>query len=444
MFLRLFEVPTNIFKLESKNATRARAKGYIALRRVYPRRIFLASLVLFSSVLSFAVATGSGLVEARSKVAQFSAKLNARDRRLFEAWYYAQITHSASVDAYWDDVERKRKIRRRVRKNSGWNFASRHYVTHGVPRYKGPSLNRGLLLRWRTFRDKDKPKRPIKQSTIPNVKAYLSYARRYYNFVPERIPEIEFKRRYASEALKNGLSGDQVVRIYALETGGYGTADMQAGIHPITGKGRPISSALGYAQLLAANTINMVERYGSRFVKRLEELKTRATDPQRRARLAQKIKSLKVMIRTARSIPATWSRQVKLSRSSRGQGLHPLNIDGDIGPWLQVTKLVELKKMAARRGRKNLSGAEIELMNLAGPATGLEMMMPVARNMPTTNFFARRGYYRNTIVRNKTAQQLLVALDQRMQSNIKKPGAVEFAAVFRDLERRNVRSARSN
>jgi hypothetical protein len=93
---------------------------------------------------------------------------------------------------------------------------------------------------------------------------------------------------------------------------------------------------------------------------------------------------------------------------------HALNLDADVGPWLQVLKLRGLKDDAANAGRQSLAGAEIELMNLAGPRTGLEMLMPVAQNMPTSNFFSEGGYYRNTIVREKTAPELLKALNDRI------------------------------
>jgi hypothetical protein len=119
-----------------------------------------------------------------------------------------------------------------------------------------------------------------------------------------------------------------------------------------------------------------------------------------------------------------------------GLGIHALNLDADVGPWLQVLKLKALKDEAAAAGRASLAGSEIELMNLAGPRTGLEMMMPVAHNMPTANFFSEGGYYRNTIVREKTAAELLAALNDRMEVNIKKPGAVEFAQIFDEVARR--------
>jgi hypothetical protein len=114
-------------------------------------------------------------------------------------------------------------------------------------------------------------------------------------------------------------------------------------------------------------------------------------------------------------------------------GIHALNLDADIGPWLQVLKLKGLLVTAAEAGRTSLTGAELELMNLAGPRTGLEMMDPVARPMPTANFFSQGGYYRNGVVRERTAAELLKALDDRMDVHIKKAGSVEFAAVFDEV-----------
>jgi len=142
------------------------------------------------------------------------------------------------------------------------------------------------------------------------------------------------------------------------------------------------------------------------------------------------------MLRAARSVPNEWAAHVRFGGTPAGLGIHALNLDADVGPWLQVLKLKGLKEAAEAAGRGQLSGAEIELMNLAGPRTGLEMMTPLGRTMPTSNFFSEGGYYRNTIVREKTAAELLSALEQRMEASLKKPGAVEFAQVFDEVARR--------
>ncbi len=85
---------------------------------------------------------------------------------------------------------------------------------------------------------------------------------------------------------------------------------------------------------------------------------------------------------------------------------------------------------AARKGVTNLSGEEIELMNLSGPATGLEMMQPVGLTAPTPNFFARRAYYVNKMVIGKTSAELLAEFTRRMDLSSRKPGAIEFAQAF--------------
>ena len=113
-----------------------------------------------------------------------------------------------------------------------------------------------------------------------------------------------------------------------------------------------------------------------------------------------------------------------------------LNLDGDVGPWLQVIKLKGIKDTAEQAGRGNLSPAELELMNLAGPRTGLEMMEPAGRMAPSANFFSQGAYYRNTIVREKTAAELLAAIDHRMNENMLRPGSIEFAAVFDEVATR--------
>ena len=60
---------------------------------------------------------------------------------------------------------------------------------------------------------------------------FLKAAAKEFNFVPERpATEMEFKKAYAQVALSAGLTKDQIVRIYAFETGGNGTYDTQAGL----------------------------------------------------------------------------------------------------------------------------------------------------------------------------------------------------------------------
>lgn len=379
------------------------------------------------------IACALGSAEAASRADAFRATLDAAERKVFDAYLTAQTFHAAALDAYWDQVEKKRSLRKRKRAK-GQAFVTSDYVREQPPAYGGPELPAALARRWASFELEPRKEAPPPEP-IPALADFLDSARRYFDFAPEQVPERTFKERYAREALALGLTKDQVIRVYALETSGLGTADMQAGIHPITRKGAPISTALGYAQLLAANSVNELARHGDDFVARLKALLRRTADPARRERLESKIASVRAMTATARSVPREWSRQVGLAKTVKGRGIHAINLDGDIGPWLQVNKLAGLKETAAKAGRARLSGAEIELMNLAGPGTGLEMMESPAHDAPTTNFFARAAYARNTIVRGKTAAELLAALDSRMDENVKNAGAVEFAQVFDEIAR---------
>jgi hypothetical protein len=139
------------------------------------------------------------------------------------------------------------------------------------------------------------------------------------------------------------------------------------------------------------------------------------------------------MIANARSVGGSWDAHVAYASTPPGLGIHALNIDGDIGPWLQAIKLKGLLDDAQKAGRTRLAPNEMELMNLAGPGTGLEMMLPSGLNVPTVNFFARGGYERNPIVHGRTSAELLAMLDKRMDENSLKPGAVEFAQVFDEI-----------
>ncbi len=390
-----------------------------------PSRALLA--VLLCLVLSLPALT------ARATEADFIATLSPAEKQEFTGWRAAQTHYERRLNAYWHEVEKKRKGRR-PKRSSGKLYGPDDYVWTFPPEYAGPGLSAGLARRWEHYQAAQEKARPYKaREAQPGIEEFLAAAKKYYGFVPTRVSEAEFKRRYAEESLRLGLTKEQVVRVYALETGGNGTADMQAGIHPITKKGHPISSALGYAQLLHANTIGELVKSGDTFIARLRRMAAATRDPTRARELKGKIVALQRMLQSARSVPNDWYRHVAFARTPRGYGMHAINLDGDIGPWLQSEKLVGLKEFAARKGVTNLSGEEIELMNLSGPATGLEMMQPVGLTAPTSNFFARRAYYVNKMVKGKTSAELLAEFTRRMDNSSKQPGAVEFAQAFDEV-----------
>ena len=358
-----------------------------------------------------------------------AARLSEDQQRAYVLHLRARAAHDREAQAYWAAIEEKREGRRRKRAQ-GVAFTADDYVPEQPPRFAGPALPPDVA----RIVAETRPAEPEKP--MPAVGDFLAAAKQQFGFVPTPTTDREFMRRYAEEALAAGLTKAQVVRVYALETGGRGTYDMQAGIDPETRKGRPISSALGYAQLLGANSTSELVKHGDAFFARIAAMANAPeTQPRRAAVLRNKLVVLKRMHQAAKSVPNDWKSHQAFANTPQGLGIHALNLDADIGPLLQVVKLEGLKAEAERAGRPSLTGAEIELMNLAGPRTGLEMMEPVARGMPTANFFSHGGYWRNSIVRERTAAQLLAALDERMEMNLKKAGSIEFAQAFDDVAR---------
>lgn len=394
---------------------------------MHARRIaaILAGLIMLGAVnapvKAFAMST-----------ADFLATLDNSEARAFQGWKAARRSYEQKLDAYWDKVDAKRAERKKKR-SIVEAFSQDDYVMSFPPSYTGPKLSESLAAKYAKFLAEQEKTSPVpsQEKELASVPDYLAAAKKVYGFVPERLSEKEFKRRYAEEALALGLKKDQVVRVYALETGGIGTYDMQAGIHPIKKTGKPISSALGYAQLLDANSVNELALNGPHFIERLQQKAASSkVSADRRAALKRKISVVKRMYANVKRIPFDWERHQSYAKTPEGMGIHVLNIDGDVGPLIQANKLKGLMELAAKKGRPNLSGAQIEVMNLSGPVTGLELMQPAGQVAPVTNFFARRAYYVNKMVVGLTGEQLLAELDRRMTDSMKSAGAIEFAEAF--------------
>jgi hypothetical protein len=396
--------------------------------------LLVTALTLASVTLAAAQGAAANPATSERPASQLppalAKRLTPAQQQTYLAYREARGAYEREHRAYWRKVEAKRDARK-ARRLLGQAFTAEDYIAAFPPKYKGPELPPDIAKIVAEVAPPP-PERPL-----PTVADFLTHAKKQFGFVPKRATEREFKQKYAIEALKVGLTKDQVVRVYALETGGLGTYDMQSGINPVTRQGRPISSALGYAQLLHANSAGELVKHGETFAQRLTTMAAaRGTSKERAAELKAKATILRKMLRAARSVPNEWSAHQRFGMTPAGLGIHALNLDADVGPWIQVLKLKSLKDAAARNGHPNLSGAEIELMNLAGPGTGLEMMTPLGRQMPTPNFFSEGGYSRNPVVRDKTAAELLAALDQRMEVHLKKPGSVEFAQIFDEVARR--------
>jgi hypothetical protein len=229
-----------------------------------------------------------------------------------------------------------------------------------------------------------------------------------------------------------GLTREQAVRVYAFETGGTGNYDVQAGIEH--GGRRAISTAMGYNQLLTTNSVELMAEQGQEFVRDLTQRAASLSGPPRQA-MDRKIAVLKKMVAFTRSVPDDWSAHEKLADTPQGWAVHAMVLDIDVGPMLQTHKLLTSVIFARAKGyTRPLSAAELEMMNLTGDGTGLDMVtMPQAmrEQVPTSNFFQRSGYERNPVaIRHNTVAKLLAITDNRMDSNSNLPGARELAAAF--------------
>jgi len=378
----------------------------------------------------FGMAAAGGGARATEISQELAARLTPAQQQLYLAYREARAQFDKQYRAYWTRIEAKRQARR-ARRMLGQAHTPDDYIATQPPQYLGPELTPDVA------RAIASSQPPAEVRQLPGVADFLKQAKEQFGFVPKVVAEREFKRLYARESLRVGLTKEQVVRVYALETGGQGGYDTLSGINPVTRQGTPKSSALGYAQILHANSIGAAAKHGDEFAKRLIALAAVPGTPAgRAAELKAKAAILRKMMRVARSVPYEWNVHRRLAATAKGLGIHALNLDADVGPWLQVLKLKQLLEAAASAGHPKLTGAQLELMNLAGPRTGLEMLEPVGRTMPTANFFEEGGYYRNAIVRDKNGAELLAALEERMNANVKLPGSIEFAQVFDEVARR--------
>ena len=306
------------------------------------------------------------------------------------------------------------------------------YVLTQPPVYSGPPRPAGMPAPRREPKD-------VKLPPIPRVADFIAAAAEHYKFMPHR-PEsdLEFKRAYARVALDAGLTEEQAVRIYAFETGGNGTYDVQAGLtHPKKGS-KPISPAVGYNQLLSTNTIGLLAANGDEFVKVLK-VRAASLDDDARKAMERKLEALERMIAHAKSVPYAWAEHDKMAKFTRAglrrpcRDLRPRHRSAAADAEAARTRCCSRSATAAA---SRSARAELELMNFTGDGNGFDMvMMPLEfrDKVPTSNFFQPRGYSRNPIAkRTGTVAVLIASIEAKMDRASQLPGAQELAAAFRE------------
>jgi hypothetical protein len=366
--------------------------------------------------------TPSAVTDAMAQTA--SPQAIAEYRRKLKEYQEIRGAFDEEAGAYWASITEKRRGRNAKRRERQ-SITLDDYVLTQPPVYTGPKRP--------VNPEPEEGKPPREHKPIPVVADLVQAAAQQFQFTPQRPgTEVEFKRAYARVASAAGLTREQAVRVYAFETGGTGNYDVQSGIEH--GGKRAISTAIGYNQLLTTNSVELVAEQGHEFVKALVEKAASLSGPPRKA-MDYKIAVLKKMVAFTRSVPDDWSAHEKLADTPQGWAVHAMVLDIDVGPLLQTHKLLTSVIFARAKGyNRPLTAAELEMMNLTGDGTGLDMVtMPQAmrEQVPTSNFFQRSGYERNPVaVRHNTVAKLLAVTDERMDFNSNKPGAKELAAVF--------------
>jgi len=348
----------------------------------------------------------------------------AKYRQELAAYLQARDAYQAAAKTYWSSITEKRRSRNGKRAR-GTALSIDDYVLDQPPVYSGPPKPR----------DPSKPPEPPQPPPyVPVVADFLTAAVNEFKFTP-RMPrnDSEFKRAYVAAAAAAGLSKDQVARIYSFEATGNGTYDLEAGLE-YNKNGRAITTALGYNQLLATNSVEILAENGEHFVAALAAKAQQLPDDDKKA-LEKKLAIVRKMIGFAKSVPDDWNEHEALAGTQKGLGIHALNLDLDFGPLLQTQKLLDSIVFARRKGfAAPLSAAELEMMNLTGDGNGFDMVtMPLEwrDKVPTSNFFQQRGYADNPVARtNNVVAKLLAATNAVMDTEMKKPGAKELSAAY--------------
>jgi hypothetical protein len=364
-------------------------------------------------------------VDAMAQAA--SPQAIAEYRRKLKEYQAARAGFEEEAGAYWASISEKRKGRNAKRRDRQ-TIALDDYVLTQPPVYSGPK---------RPVNPSPEPEeeKPRPRKAIPVVADLVKAAAEQFQFAPQRpASEVDFKRAYARYARAAGLTPEQAIRVYSFETGGNGNHDMQSGLSASRPGSRAISTAIGYNQLLTTNSVELMAEQGHEFVKDLAAMAASLTGPARKA-MDHKLAVLKKMVAFTRTVPDEWGAHEKLADTPQGWAVHAMVLDIDVGPMLQTHKLLTSVIFARAKGyNRPLTAAELEMMNLTGDGTGLDMVtMPQAmrEQVPTSNFFQRGGYERNPVaIRHNTVAKLLAVTDERMDSNSTKPGAKELAAAF--------------
>jgi hypothetical protein len=395
---------------------------------IRPNSGYLALALLLTGLQAPAAAAGLPAAPADAMAQTVTPTAIAEYHRKLKQYLEARAAFEQEAGAYWNAIAEKRRGRSAKRREHQVIVLD-DYVLTQPPVYDGPKRP----VNPSPTEVPEPPRRERKY--IPVVADLLKAAAEQFQFTPQRpASEAEFKRAYARYASAAGLTREQAVRVYSFETGGNGGHDMQSGLSASRPGSHAISTAIGYNQLLTTNSVELMAEQGPELVRALTAKAAALLSAPRKV-VDHKLAVLKRMVALARSVPDEWAAHERLADTPQGWAIHAMVLDLDVGPMLQTQKLLTSVIFAREKGyERPLTAAELEMMNLTGDGTGLDMVtMPqtLREQVPTSNFFQRSGYERNPVaIRHNTVAKLLAVTDARMDSNSNLPGAKELAAAF--------------
>ena len=161
------------------------------------------------------MAAAGGGARATEISQELAARLTPAQQQFYLAYREARAQFDKQYSRLLDRIEAKRQARR-ARRMLGQAHTPDDYIATQPPQYLGPELTPDVARAIASLQP------PAEVRQLPGVADFLKQAKEQFGFVPKVVAEREFKRLYARKSLRVGLTKEQVVRVYALETGGQG------------------------------------------------------------------------------------------------------------------------------------------------------------------------------------------------------------------------------
>lgn len=344
-----------------------------------------------------------------------------------------------------DEIEKDKKERWAVFRES----LKRHYEKIAKARAAGGYLEE-FPPAAPSFSDRPKGSaKPGYEFPVPEkAEFYKAQLEKVYGWQRENISEANYMRQFVDESKKRGVTKDQMVGVYSIETGGEGKYDDKASN----------SSAIGYTQFLNTTTMSMIELHGQKYAEVL-----RAAGKQAEAKIIldmqKDLKKIDDLFKTAPALPHELRRNEKGEREydpithtrtprtkegrfqwfanldeqissktgekrvpddhplaqyrNKGKAMHGVIMTQPLGPIMQASLLADMsQKWKAKGLKEEPSGAQLEFLNIIGDRA-LPIIASLAPNgdrkaaqLPITNFVNMDGYIANpTIQRRHTEPQ---------------------------------------